>query len=80
MLGEPIPGVTNQSNANELVDDESFRPTHPQDATGFSAFMNEISDLLGEFGMQMVHGREESRAGKWFWALARTAFIIKAER
>ena len=57
------------------VEDENFRPTHPQDSAGFSSFMNEISDLLGEFGMHMVHGREETRAGKWFWALVCYSFL-----
>jgi len=57
------------------VQDEDFRLTHPQDATGFSAFMNELSDILGEFGMSIVRGREETKAGKWFWAIVSMACL-----
>ena len=39
--------------------------------------MNEVSDIIGEFGMSMMHGREESRAGKWFWALVRQSHLLR---
>ncbi|KAK1927853.1 hypothetical protein DB88DRAFT_52336 [Papiliotrema laurentii] len=51
---------------------EDYTAPHPMDSVGLASFMGELSTLLHDFGMDVKRGREDTQAGKLWYALVNT--------